>query len=202
MSRMSFSTQELPQKAPFSGCTPLIAAAGMVPVCHIFLTRMTLEGTQDCFQDTPQNNLPPKIRLFTNSILNRQTESHLRYTSRVYVGAPELQEVPSSGSSSSEECVEPDPVQSIIKQHTEDGPRKRVVGDEHQSKPSLEGGDFIGVMSSSPPAPDSDAGKSRFGNALDPRMPAQPLATPISLRTYFYRQIIFEHQSDSTWCGC
>ena len=87
-----------------------------------------------------------------------KTSLSLRYASHVYLGAPEPQDEPSSGSSYSEECVEPDPVQSIIKQHTE------------------------GVMSSSP---EFDADISRFGNALDAHVPAQPpIATSISLRAY------------------
>ena len=52
MCRMSFSTQDLTQKASFIGHTPLIAATGMVTARLIFLTRTTLHG-RDCLQDTP-----------------------------------------------------------------------------------------------------------------------------------------------------
>jgi hypothetical protein len=121
----------------------------------------------------------------------------LRHDSLVYVGAPDTQREPSSGSSSSEEHDEPVPVQPVpMERHTGDGPRTRVAGDEpqraqqHQAKPSAEGGNFVRVKSSSPP--DSDAGKSRdpdrpvklFGNAVDARpLPAQPLSTSKSHRT-------------------
>jgi hypothetical protein len=75
-----------------------------------------------------------------------------------------------------------------------DGPRMRVAGDgpqraqRHRAKPSPEGGNLEGVMSSSPP---DSAGKSRdpnrpeklFGNAVDARpLPSRPLFTSISPR--------------------
>jgi len=92
------------------------------------------------------------------------------------------QKEPPSRSSTSEEYDEPVPVRPVT---VGDGPRMRVAGDEtqkerrDQTKQSHEGGKFMGVMSSS--LPNSDAGKSLFGNVVDVRpLPAQLLSTSIS----------------------
>ena len=80
---------------------------------------------------------------------------------RVYVGASDLQKEPSSRTSSSQERDEPVPVQPVhMERHTEDGSRVALFDDEpqreqhHQAVPSPEGGNFVGVLSSSPPGGD------------------------------------------------
>ncbi len=75
---------------------------------------------------------------------------------------------------------------------TGDGPSMRAAGDEPQTaqRHQAKGGNFVGVMSSSPP--DSEVSKSRdlhrpeklFGKVVDARpLPAQPLSASISPRT-------------------
>ena len=65
MLRMSFSTQEPPQKAPFSGRTPLIAAAWM------FLTRTTLDVLEIGSQCTKPNQVPKEVIWWASSRAHR-----------------------------------------------------------------------------------------------------------------------------------
>ena len=97
----------------------------------------------------------------------------------------------------SEERDEPVPVQRVpIERHAGDEPQMSVAGGEpqrvqqHQAKPNPEGGNSVGILSSSPP--NSDTGKSQdpdrperlAGNEVNARpSPIQPISSPISPRT-------------------
>ena len=126
---------------------------------------VTLCAEPRCGQPLEYGQPPPRIR--------GPSSSRIRGPPPKVLGP-----LPPKGENLNAGFPKPVPVQPVpMGRHIEDGLRMRVAGDEPQRKQRFqpEGGNFVGVMSSSPFV---------FGNVVDARpLPTQPLSTSISHRT-------------------